>query len=407
MDTLLVINAGSSSVKFQLFGLGKPGELVRLIKGQVSGIGTMAKFVARRADAILIDRTLDPVEGRDIAGCLAVTGAWIKSQLGSSPVAVGHRVAHGGPRHDGPIRVTPEILTELDSLSPLAPLHQPVNLAPIRILLESNPAIPQIACFDTAFHRSHPDVADVYAIPARFHAAGVRRYGFHGLSYEYIAQRLKEIDPLLARGRIVIAHLGSGASMCALANGRSVECTMGFTALDGLPMGTRSGQLDPGVVLHLQMQEGLSAMEVQNLLYRECGLKGLSGISNDVRDLEASSDPRAAFALDYFAYRSAMSAGSLAVAMGGLDGLVFTGGIGEHSAKMRGAIGRRLGLLGIAIDATKNAAGTPCISSPDSLPVLVEATDEELTIARHTLGLVHGGGEASNGASSTRHVYNG
>jgi acetate kinase len=274
-------------------------------------------------------------------------------------------------------------------LGPLAPLHQPNNLAPIRSILAQFPELPQVACFDTAFHRGHGALADHFAIPEKFYAEGVRRYGFHGLSYEYIASRLPDVAPEAAAGRVIVAHLGSGASMCALSAGRSVESTLGFTALDGLPMGTRSGQIDPGVLLYLLDQKGMSIAEVQQLLYHGCGLKGLSGISNDVRELQASQDPRARFALDYFVYRIGLYAGMLAAALGGLDAFVFTAGIGENSANIRERVAEKLAWLGVALDPAANARQAQLISQPRSRVALyVIPTDEELMIARHTLAMI-------------------
>src|SRR5262249_40610868 len=270
-------------------------------------------------------------------------------------LAVGHRVVHGGPDYDRPVLIDHSVVTRLERYSALAPLHQPHNLAPIRTLLANFPSLPQVACFDTAFHRAHDDLADCYAIPRQFHDEGVRRYGFHGLSYEYIAKTLPRVAPEIATGRVIIAHLGSGASMCALLGGRSIESTMGFTALDGLPMGTRPGQIDPGVVLYLIEEKHMTAAQVQDLLYGECGLKGLSGLSNDVRELEASPDPQARFALDYFVYRVGLHAGLLAAALGGLDAFVFTAGIGENSPALRARIVEKLAWLGGKLDPQANA----------------------------------------------------
>jgi acetate kinase len=296
---------------------------------------------------------------------------------------------HGGPAYDRPILVDASVLKTLEQYVPLAPLHQPNNLAPIRSLLARLPDLPQVACFDTAFHRGHDAVADHYALPEHLYADGIRRYGFHGLSYEYIAHRLPQVAPAIAGGRVIVAHLGSGASMCALANRRSVESSFGFTALDGLPMGTRPGQLDPGVVLYLLSEKGMSADAVQNLLYRECGLKGLSGVSNDMRELQGNSNPNAALAVDYFVYRVGLSAGMLAGAMQGVDGFVFTAGIGENSPQIRAAIVGKLGWLGASLDAAANAENKRQISKRDSrLPVYVVPTDEELMIARHTFSLL-------------------
>jgi acetate kinase len=298
-------------------------------------------------------------------------------------------VVHGGPEYDRPVAINPGIVTNLERYVPLAPLHQPNNLAPIRTLLTAHPELLQVACFDTAFHRGHSAVADHYAIPERFYSEGVRRYGFHGLSYEYIAERLREVAPAVATGRVIVAHLGSGASMCALAGGRSIESTMGFTALDGLPMGTRPGQIDPGVLLYLLAEKGLDQRAVQDLLYRDSGLKGLSGISNDMRELESSADPGAALAVEYFVYRVGLHAGMLAAALGGLDALVFTAGIGENSITIRARIAEKLAWLGVVFDARANMARKSLISHPDSkVALLVIPTDEELMIARHTLSLL-------------------
>src|SRR5215813_6296820 len=390
MDTILVVNAGSSSVKFQIFDLPNSGDPQRLIKGQVDGIGTRPRLRAEARDrSPLIDKTYTAQEVPDVATALAAAGAWLRETQKIRLVAVGHRVVHGGPDYDRPVVINTDVLARLERFSSLAPLHQPNNLAPIRRLLTAQPELLQVACFDTAFHRTHSAVADHYAIPARFYDEGVRRYGFHGLSYEYIAGRLHDFGPTMANGRVIVAHLGSGASMCALVAGRSVESTMGFTALDGLPMGTRPGQIDPGVVLYLLSEKHMQADAIQAFLYQECGLKGLSGISNDVRDLLASSSPRAKLALEYFVYRICLFAGMLAAAMGGLDGIVFTAGIGENAVPIRDAVLRRLDWLGVKIDPVRNAQGGPCISTGDShINCYVLPTDEELMIARHTLRLL-------------------
>jgi acetate kinase len=324
---------------------------------------------------------------------MEIGSTWLRQARKLAPVAVGHRVAHGGSAFDRPALIDDAVLAQLAQYTALAPLHQPNNLAPIRAIRSLLPNVLQVACFDTAFHRGHTAIADHYAIPERYYAEGVRRYGFHGLSYEFIAGRLPEIAPRIAGGRIIVAHLGSGASMCALSAGRSVETSMGFTALDGLPMGTRPGQIDPGVVLYLLGHKRMSVAEVEGLLYRESGLKALSGISNDVRELDESADPRAGFALDYFAYRVSLEAGRLAAALGGIDGFVFTGGIGENSPTMRTRIAKHLAWLGAALDPQANAHGAPTISRPDSWVALhVIPTDEELMIARHTLALLAGAG---------------
>jgi acetate kinase len=389
MDPILVVNAGSSSVKFQVFAVDGASDLTLQIKGQVDGIGTQPRLHARAPGGIeVVDQRFESSEVPDVPAALATAGTWLGRQYDIMPIAVGHRVVHGGPLYDRPVLIDAAVLKNLEQYVPLAPLHQPNNLAPIRSLLARNPDLPQVACFDTSFHRGHDAVADRYALPEHFYADGVRRYGFHGLSYEYIAQRLPEVAPEVAQGRVIVAHLGSGASMCALRGGRSVESTMGFTALDGLPMGTRPGQLDPGVVVFLIEQGGMTAAAVQDMLYHECGLKGLSGISNDVRALEASTDPRAALALEYFVYRTGLHVGMLAAALGGLDAFVFTAGIGENSVLLRARIADKLGWLGGALDPVANAAGATLISSSGSRVALyVIPTDEELMIARHTLAL--------------------
>ena len=389
MDTILVANAGSSSVKFQVFGV-EEGQLKRQIKGIAEGIGTRPKLHAKAADGeVLVDRVYRNEAMPDVPAALLTAGAWLRDELNIHPAAVGHRVVHGGPDFDQPVLVTEDVLHRLEQYIPLAPLHQPHNLAPIRTIMADLPGLPQVACFDTAFHRKHGAVADHYAIPEQFYAEGVRRYGFHGLSYEYIAGRLAEIAPEVAKKKVIVAHLGSGASMCALSGGQSAESTMGFTALDGLPMGTRAGQIDPGVVLYLIEQKGMSAHEVQHLLYHDCGLKGLSGISNDMRELEASPDARAAFAIDYFVYRIALFTGALAAALRGLDAFVFTAGIGENSPSLRARVAAELSWMGVKLDEAANIGGKQLISAADSaVAVYVIPTDEELMIAQHTLALI-------------------
>jgi acetate kinase len=392
MDTILVVNAGSSSLKFQIFGIGNGASLGRLVKGQMDGIGTKPRLRAEGKDsASAVDQTFSPSEVPDLPAALDRVETWLRQTQTVSPAAVGHRVVHGGPEYSQPAIIDAHVLERLERYVPLAPLHQPHNLAPIRLLLTRRPDLPQVACFDTAFHRGHGALADHYAIPQRFHAEGVRRYGFHGLSYEYIAERLRQVAPNVAAGRVIVAHLGSGASLCALSAGRSVESTMGFTALDGLPMGTRCGQIDPGVLLYLLTEKGMTAEAVQDLLYRESGLKGLSGVSNDVRDLLGSAEASAAFAIDYFVYRVALHSGMLAAALGGLDAFVFTAGVGENSAVIRQRIAGKLGWLGAKLDPPANAERKQLISAADSgVSLHVIPTDEELMIARHTLALVGG-----------------
>lgn len=386
---ILVLNAGSSSVKFQLFDPAR-GRLKRQVKGQIDGIGTHPRLVAKsHGGETLIDRRWAAGEIGDVPSALTAVLDWIGQHLGGRlPAAVGHRVVHGGSRHAAPALVDDALLGELDHLVPLAPLHQPNNLAAIRAIRAARPALPQVACFDTAFHRGHSEVAERYAIPEALHAEGVRRYGFHGLSYEYVAGVLPQVAPAIASGRVVVAHLGSGCSLCAIENRRSVDSTMGFTALDGLPMGTRVGQVDPGVLLYLLSEHGWDAQRLQHFLYHDCGLKGLSGLSNDMRDLLASDSPGARLAVDYFVYRVVREVGALAAAMGGLDGLVFTAGVGENAPAIRARVCDRLAWLGLSFDATANAANGPRLSTAGSkLEAWVIPTDEERMIAEHTLEL--------------------
>lgn len=389
-ETILVVNAGSSSIKFQLFSIEPDDRLKRLLKGQIEGVGVKPHLIARGLGGeILIDETWPSAEVKDVPAALDKVVEFLRAHVGELPVAIGHRVVHGGPDYSAPTMVSEAVLRRLEKFSPLAPLHQPNNLAPIRAVRARQPQMLQVACFDTAFHRGHPEVADRYALPEFLYAEGVRRYGFHGLSYEYIADQLPAVAPRLAKGRVVVAHLGSGASMCAVLAGKSVECTLGFTALDGLPMGTRPGQLDPGIVLYLMSEKGMGTKEIERFLYNECGLKGLSGISNDVRDLLDSQDPRAKLALDCFVYRIALSACMLAGAMGGIDGFVFTAGVGENAPAIREAVARRLAWLGLELDTEANAKGGPRISREgSSVACYVIPTDEELMIARHTLRML-------------------
>lgn len=389
-NTIFVVNAGSSSIKFQLFSVSGDGHCDRSMKGQFDGIGSRPHLYASDGVKPLVDRAWQADEIEGVPGALDEVVKFVREHSnGALPIAVGHRVVHGGPAYSAPTIVNEAVVRQLEALIPLAPLHQPNNLAPIRILLARQPHLPQVACFDTAFHRGHSEVADRYAIPEDLYVEGVRRYGFHGLSYEYIAQSLGVVAPELVGKKIIVAHLGSGASMCAIADGHSVESTMGFTALDGLPMGTRPGQLDAGVVLYLMDQKRLGAGELNELLYKKCGLKGLSGISNDVRELLASTDPRAKMALGYFTYRIALFAGLLTAAMRGLDGFIFTAGIGEHAPSIREDVIRQLDWLGIELDCDANAQGTMRISVRGSrVGCYVIPTDEELMIARHTWRVV-------------------
>jgi acetate kinase len=390
MGTILVVNAGSSSVKFQIFSIEGEGTLRRQIKGEMDGIGSCPRLRASGVNGETLANRIYPIESvSDVPAAMGIAGGWLRDELRISPVAVGHRVVHGGADFVQPVLIDQGVLAGLERLVPLAPLHQPHNLTPIRSLLANLPTLPQVACFDTAFHRTHDAVSDHYAIPHQLYAEGVRRYGFHGLSYEYVAKTLPHVAPEIAKGRVIVAHLGSGASMCALKGGRSIESTMGFTALDGLPMGTRPGQIDPGVVLYLISEKGMSPAKVQDFLYRDCGLKGISGVSNDMRELEASEDSKAKLAIDYFVYRVGLSTGMLAAALQGLDAFVFTAGIGENSIRIRARIIDQLGWLGATLDPTGNSHHARLISGSDSrIPVYVIPTDEESMIAQHTLSLL-------------------
>jgi acetate kinase len=381
-----VINAGSSSLKFSVYAGDQ-----RLLDGQVDGIGVRPAAKARDAAGVALPPPeLGVSPPGTPADALVAIMPWLNDRLGGRRfAALGHRVVHGGPNHAAPCLVTPALLAELDTLSSLAPLHQPHNLAPIRAAMARAPDLPQVACFDTAFHRTIPEVSQVFALPRAMADRGIRRYGFHGLSYDYIASVLPRIAPEIARGRVVVAHLGNGASLCALRDGRSVATTMGFSALDGLPMGTRCGQLDPAVVLHLLTTEGMSVGEVEALLYRKSGLLGLSGISSDVRELLASDQPSARFAIEVFVHQVARNIGSLAAALGGLDGIVFTAGVGENAVPIRSAICAACAWLGVELDAAANEAGGPCITAPGSrVAAFVIPTEENLMIARQTRALL-------------------
>jgi acetate kinase len=385
-DYALVLNAGSSSLKFCVFQRPE-GEGWRLeARGQIEGIGTAPRLSVKDEEGgKLADEKLDSSvrDGRAALDCLA---AWLRSKYGGSRVlGVGHRVVHGGAKFSGPTVVSREVLAELYELVPLAPLHQPYNLAAIEAVFERLPDVPQVACFDTSFHRGHAAVAEVIPLPRDICKSGLQRYGFHGLSHEYVASVLPEVAPEIARKRVIVAHLGSGASLCALKEGKSVDSTMGFTALDGLCMGTRPGAIDPGVVLYLFQNLGLSVKDVETILYKKSGLLAISGISNDMRDLLGRSEPEARLAVDFFVYRIAKEIGALAAVLGGLDGLVFTAGIGENSAEIRRRICEASRWLGVELDAEANAHRGPRISSPQSkVSAWVIPTNEELMIARHT-----------------------
>ncbi len=391
-DVILVINAGSSSIKFSVYVVGD-GDVALHLQGQIEGLFTAPRFTAKNSAGAVVGERFwgDGVKlGHD--GAVDHLAAFLRQEAGGLRlIGVGHRVAHGGPEYTRPVRLDREVLAGLEKLVPLAPLHQPHNLTPIRILMERRSEVAQVACFDTSFHRTNPLVAQLYALPQALTDAGVRRYGFHGLSYEYVASVLPQFDARAAAGRTVVLHLGGGASMCALEAGKSVASTMGFTGVEGLPMGTRSGSLDPGVMLYLMDERKMDARAIENLIYKESGLLGISGISSDMRALLASEDPRAKLAIDVFVYRIRRELGSLVAALGGLDAIVFTAGIGERAAPIRERVCRDAAWLGVGLDAQANAAGGPRISIPNaSAAAWVIPTNEELTIARHTRRLLSG-----------------
>lgn len=388
-DAILVLNAGSSSIKFRKFVTD--GDTLRLeLKGALEEIHGRARFRARDPDDKVVgEHAWGEGEPPAHAGALRFLLDWLDEQGGDTLCGVGHRVVHGGDAFRTPVRVDDDVLGRLESFVPLAPLHQPHNLAAIRAVAERRPGVAQVACFDTAFHQTAPAVAQAFALPPAITDRGVRRYGFHGLSYEYIASVLPEHDARAAAGRTIVLHLGNGASMCAMADGKSVASTMGFTAVEGLPMGTRCGTLDPGVVLYFIRELGMELRAIEKLLYNESGLLGMSGISSDMRELLASADPRAKLAIDVFVYRIGRELGSLAGALGGLDAVVFTAGIGERAVEIRDRVCRQAAWLGLAFDPAANATNGPLISTPGSkVAAWVIPTNEELIIARHTLSLL-------------------
>jgi acetate kinase len=389
-DAILVLNAGSSSFKFTEFLLGAGEALEAGISGNLEELYGAARFRARDASgAVVGEHAWGEQEPPTHTGALAFLFEWLQAHVGDAQlIAVGHRVVHGGTRYAAPMRIDAAALEALAELVPLAPLHQPHNLLPIRVIAERQPGLPQVACFDTAFHCTAPPLAQAFALPPSITDRGVRRYGFHGLSYEYIAAVLPRYDAPAAAGKTVVLHLGNGASMCAMHGGKSVATTMGFTAVDGLPMGTRSGNLDPGVVLYLMQELQMDPGAIESLLYQESGLLGVSGVSSDMRALLDSSDPRAKFAIDLFVYRIGRELGSLAAALGGLDAIVFTAGIGEHAVAVREAVCSQASWLGVDLDTQANTAGGPRISTASSrVAVWVIPTNEELMIARHTRAL--------------------
>jgi acetate kinase len=392
-DYAVVLNAGSSSLKFCVYRRHEREAWRLETRGQIEGIGTSPRFSAKDGAGGILDEHKLGTSVPDARTALDALASWLRSRYGGAKVlGVGHRVVHGGATFAGPTVVTPQVLEELRTLIPLAPLHQPYNLAAIDAVTEQLPGVPQVACFDTSFHRSAAAVAEVIPLPREICRGGVQRYGFHGLSYEYIASVLPKVAPEIASGRVIVAHLGSGASLCALNNGRSVDQSLGFTALDGLCMGTRPGALDPGVVLYLFQNLGLSAKDVETILYKKSGLLGISGISNDMRDLLGNSEPGARLAVDYFVYRAAKEIGALTAVLAGIDGLVFTAGIGENAAEIRSRICEACRWLGVELDAAANERKGPRISRSDSrVSAWVIPTNEELMIARHTgllLGLI-------------------
>lgn len=386
---LLVINAGSSSIKFSVYQTDAASKsLVAGASGQIDGIGNQPCFTVKNHHGeMLVEHTISVNDVHDHSGAINRILVWLKDYLADGVLlAVGHRIVHGGPHFSASVLLDASVLSALETLIPLAPLHQPHNLAPIRVLLETLPALPQIACFDTAFHRTQPAVAQRFALPRHFFDDGVRHYGFHGLSYEYIASVLPTLDSALANARIIVAHLGNGASLCALKNGRSMATTMGFSPLDGLVMGTRCGTIDPGVLLYLMEHYGMDAQALEHILYHQSGLLGVSGISSDMRVLLASDDPLALEAIELFVYRIGREIGSLAAVLGGLDALVFTGGIGEHAADIRAKICHQAAWLGLELNEVDNAAGETRISTINSsVSARVVASDENRMIALHTL----------------------
>jgi acetate kinase len=394
-SVVLVLNAGSSSLKFCVYRIADAEAWQMEARGQIEGLGTSPRFSAKDGTGGTLDNQQLDATVRDARSALDFLAGWLRGRFqGTRVLGVGHRVVHGGAEYAAPIVITPKAMEDLRALVPLAPLHQPYNLVAIDAVAERLHGVPQVACFDTSFHRGHQAVADVVPLPLEIRRSGVQRYGFHGLSYEYIASVLPQVAPEIATGRVIVAHLGSGASLCALRNGHSIDSSFGFTALDGLCMGTRPGALDPGVVLYLFQGLGLSVKEVETVLYKKSGLLGISGISNDMRDLLKSDDPGAKLAVDYFVYRAAKELGALTAALGGIDGLVFTAGIGENSPEVRRRICEASSWLGVELDGEANAANGPRISTHQSrVSAWVIPTNEELMIARHTgllLGLTAG-----------------
>jgi len=389
-DYALVLNAGSSSLKFCVFRRPRGQSWLLESRGQIEGIGTSARLSVKGVDGEVLPNNELGAEIRDSRAAIEALTLWLRSKyVGARVLAVGHRVVHGGTHYGGPTIVTPRVLSDLYTLVPLAPLHQPYNLAAIEAVFERMPGVPQVACFDTSFHLGHPQVASVIPFPTDLCKSGLQRYGFHGLSYEYVASALPTVAPEIVNGRVIAAHLGSGASLCALKNSKSVDSTMGFTALDGLCMGTRPGNIDPGAVLYLLQGLGMTVKEVETILYKRSGLLGISGLSNDMRDLLGNTAPEAQLAVEYFVYRAAKEIGALAAVLRGVDALIFTAGIGENSPEIRRRICEACSWLGVQLDPEANAAGSARISSDESrISVWIVPTNEELMIARHTGALL-------------------
>jgi acetate kinase len=387
---LVVINAGSSSIKFAIYRLDSSSQLIVDTNGQIDGIGNQPNFtVTNQQGVVLVDRKLSTIEAADHKATISVIYAWLLEYIAEGELlAVGHRVVHGGQHYAEPVLIDTKVLSDLEKLIPLAPLHQPHNLAAIRAFQEIMPTLPQVACFDTAFHCTQPEMTKRFALPRHFFDEGIRRYGFHGLSYEYITSVLPTLDPALERARVIVAHLGNGASLCAIHKGRSVATTMGFSPLDGLVMGTRCGTVDPAVLLYLMDHYGMDARDLEHLLYYKSGLLGVSGLSNDMRSLVASDDPYAKEAIELFVYRIGREIGSLVAALGGLDALIFTGGIGEHSPEIRRQICYQAQWLGLELDESANQISAGKISTPTSkISTWAVKTDENLMIAEHTMNL--------------------
>ncbi len=381
---LIVINAGSSSVKFTVYQINPTGDLITDAKGKLDALGEQATFSVKHVTGkVLIERNLESEVANNHANWIAIILDWLQDYLANGQLlGIGHRIVHGGVHYSAPVLIDDEVLRDLEALIPLAPLHQPYNLAFVRAFFDAMPDVPQVACFDTAFHRCQPEIAQRFALPRRYFDEGVRRYGFHGLSYEYVSTKLYDLEPKLIDAKMIVAHLGNGSSLCAIQQGKSIATTMGFSPLDGLVMGTRCGQIDPGVLLYLMDHDKLDAKALEHLLYYESGLLGVSGLSSDMRELLASGDANAQEAIDLYVYRIVLEIGSLATALGGLDALVFTGGIGENSTEIRFRIGQQITWLGLELNDTANAASADCISLPSSkISAWVVKVDENLMIA--------------------------